>query len=61
MDLVKIFIEQEYQRYPSSTYDDMLDALARIHDTQMRFEWPVGDDDGYVELEPKQEGSWATW
>ncbi len=56
MDLVKIFIEQEYQRYPSSTYDDMLDALAR-----MKFEWPAGDDDGYVESESASEGSWATW
>ena len=45
VDLVKIFIEQEYSRFPSSTYDDMIDALSRITDDAMRFEFPEIEED----------------
>jgi len=38
LDLVKIFIEEEYEYFPVGEHDDMLDALARIKD--MNVEYP---------------------
>jgi len=34
-DLINVFIEQEYMAFPVGEHDDMLDALARIHDISM--------------------------
>lgn len=60
VDLVKVFKEQEYLRYPSSTYDDMLDVLARITDPQMAYEWPEPED-SYIETQPSSGGgSWVS-
>lgn len=42
LDLVQIFINQEYAQWPLPTHDDMLDALARIEDPLLRVEWPLG-------------------
>ena len=44
VDLIPVFIESEYLKYPSVTHDDMLDAMARMTDPTMNLEYPVGQD-----------------
>ena len=41
-DLVRIFIEHEYEGFPVGTHDDMLDAIARIRDPDFQTYWPKG-------------------
>ncbi len=55
-DLVDIFVKQEYLRFPSSTYDDMIDALSRITDDAMQFEFPEVEEEDYTP--PSSGGSW---
>ena len=38
--LVKIFIEEEYAAFPVSLHKDMLDALSRIAEPEMKLVWP---------------------
>jgi predicted phage terminase large subunit-like protein len=40
-DLIDIFLTQEYDAYPVSTHDDMLDAMARITDEDFNIVWPI--------------------
>ena len=40
VDLVHHFIQQEFKPYPAIQYDDMLDALARILDDDLKTVWP---------------------
>lgn len=42
-DMVQIFINNEYLPFPVGIHPDMLDSLARIHDTDMRLEAPIND------------------
>lgn len=39
-ELVEIFIDSEYQEFPVAAHDDMLDALARITDEDMKAIFP---------------------
>ena len=39
-DLVKVFIEEEYAAFPVGLHDDMLDALSRIAEPEMKLVWP---------------------
>lgn len=52
VDLIRDFVEQEYEAFPVSAHDDMLDALARVLDDDMPASWPMtnGQDD-YSEAE----------
>ena len=47
IDLVEVFVEEEYSAFPVSTHDDMLDCLARIVDPDFRTEFPLGNDDSF--------------
>lgn len=40
IDLVQSFIDDEYQEFPVSTHDDMMDSLARIKDEDMNTFFP---------------------
>jgi hypothetical protein len=42
IDLVKLFIEREYNRWPYSEFKDILDALSRLKDpdVEIRLQWP---------------------
>jgi len=40
VDLVHSFIEEEYMAFPVGLHDDMLDALARICEPEMKLIWP---------------------
>jgi len=39
-DLVFDFVEQEYKAFPVASHDDMLDALARIYEDDLKLVWP---------------------
>ena len=40
LDLIDVFLNQEYDNFPVSTHDDMLDVKARILDESMNAVWP---------------------
>jgi len=40
IDLVRAFIEEEFASFPVGLHDDMLDALARIADPDIKLIWP---------------------
>lgn len=40
IDLVDVFIEEEYAAFPVMSHDDMLDCLARIVDPEFPIKWP---------------------
>jgi len=40
VDLVRSFIEEEFASFPVGLHDDMLDALARIAEPDMKLVWP---------------------
>lgn len=42
-DLVQEFIEEEYAAFPVGAHDDMLDALARICESELPLKWPSKD------------------
>jgi predicted phage terminase large subunit-like protein len=46
IDLVKVFVDEEYLRFPFSQHDDLLDAASRIEDKVLDASGPV-DDYGY--------------
>jgi predicted phage terminase large subunit-like protein len=39
-DLVTIFIDEEFKSFPVAAHDDMLDALARMEDADIRLDFP---------------------
>lgn len=40
-DLVQAFIEEEYMAFPVGLHDDMMDALARIAEPDLKLVWPM--------------------
>lgn len=40
LDLIDVFVQQEYKAFPVATHDDMLDSLARIEDPDLMLQWP---------------------
>lgn len=51
VDLTRAFIEEEYKPFPVALHDDMLDALARILDSNLPVEWPMA----WIEEEYEEE------
>jgi phage terminase large subunit-like protein len=43
VNLIDVFIEEEYVAFPVATHDDMLDMLARILDEDMEVKWPLSE------------------
>ncbi len=41
VDLVQVFIDEEYMTFPVALHDDMLDALARMVDEDLMTSWPM--------------------
>lgn len=41
VDLVRIFLEQEYRRFPVAQHDDMLDAASRVMERDLGAAWPA--------------------
>jgi len=48
-NLVDIFIKEEYLTFPTPQHDDMLDALARIKDDELRVSFPLPESNDYEE------------
>ncbi len=44
VNLVDVFVEEEYVAFPVSTHDDILDMIARILDEDMYVKWPLSDE-----------------
>ena len=40
VDLVRAFVEEEYAAFPSGLHDDLMDALARICEPDLKLVWP---------------------
>jgi len=40
LDLIKVFIEQEYLSFPASLFDDLMDSLSRIAEPDKKLHWP---------------------
>jgi len=65
-DLVRTFLETEYDDFPVCAHKDMLDALARILDPELRVAWPedVAKEDlpAWMNgLDMEEEGSATAW
>jgi len=52
VNLVQAFIEEEYVAFPVGLHDDMLDALARIAEPDLKLVWPK---EGDTDIERPQE------
>lgn len=50
-NLVDIFIKEEYLTFPTPQHDDMLDALARIKDDELRVTFPLPVDNEVDDFE----------
>lgn len=48
VDLVEAFINEEYEAFPVSVHDDMLDALARITDPDLAAIFPMSHHDDLI-------------
>ncbi len=55
IDLIDLFLVEEYDRFPVSAHDDALDCLARILDEDMNANWPM------VEVQPERYRSKKTY
>lgn len=42
VNLIDVFVEEEYAAFPVCVHDDMLDCLARIEDPEFKTKWPIG-------------------
>lgn len=49
VDLVRTFVEEEYMAFPVGLHDDMLDALARIAEPDLKLVWPAEEK---IEIPP---------
>ena len=61
VDLVHSFIEEEYMAFPVGLHDDMLDALARICEPDLKLVWPLEDKQVYVPPPPSRATAATAW
>jgi len=40
VDLVRSFVEEEYMAFPVGMHEDLLDALARMEEPDLKLVWP---------------------
>jgi len=50
VDLVRVFLEQEYRVFPVARHDDMLDAASRVLDRELGAAWPSPDQRTFAPL-----------
>lgn len=60
VDLVDVFIQQEYLAFPVPVHDDMLDCLARILDDKLGAIWPKLQDQGSADRYNRKRHSGAS-
>jgi predicted phage terminase large subunit-like protein len=61
VDLVHAFIEEEYFPFPVGLHDDMLDALARICEPDLRLIWPKEEKSTAAPPPPLIENRQTAW
>lgn len=61
VDLVHAFVEEEYMGFPFSLHDDLLDALARIAEPDLRLIWPREEKTEYIPPPPTFEDRPTAW
>jgi predicted phage terminase large subunit-like protein len=59
-DMVPVFIEKEYLKYPSVSHDDMLVAMARMTDPLMKIEFPIAQDERPPERPDRGGRTWMS-
>lgn len=59
-DMVPLFVEKEYLKYPRVSHDDMLDAMSRVTDSQMAIEFPIAEGVGAIEGPPLVGRTWMS-
>jgi phage terminase large subunit-like protein len=52
VNLIDVFIEEEYVPFPVAVHDDILDMLARILDEDMKVRWPLADEARQMRSKP---------
>lgn len=60
-DMVKVFIEEEYDWWPYAGHDDMLDGISRIEDEKLGVIAPVGYQKAAAVHESVNEGHNLSW
>ena len=61
VDLVHSFIEEEYMAFPVGIHDDMLDALARLLEPDLRLVFPKEVKEVYIPLKVELGNSRTAW
>jgi len=61
IDLVHSFIEEEYYPFPVGLHDDMLDALARIAEPDLKLIWPKEEKVVVEDDRPRHAASATAW
>lgn len=49
VDVIRSFVQEEYEAFPVCTHDDALDSLSRILDDEMSVTWPTPIDETHPE------------
>jgi predicted phage terminase large subunit-like protein len=61
VDLVHAFIEEEYMAFPVGLHDDMLDALARIAEPDLKLIWPKEEKPSEYVPPPVRANAGVAW
>jgi predicted phage terminase large subunit-like protein len=61
VDLVRAFIEEEYMAFPVGLHEDLLDALARMEEPDLRLVWPKEEKPRDHQREPQIEHHQTAW
>ena len=61
VDNVRAFIEEEYMAFPVGLHDDMLDALARIAEPDLKLVFPKEEKQEYVPPRPEAARPQVSW
>lgn len=60
VELVDVFLTEEYDAFPVPVHDDMLDCLSRILDENLLVTWPrIYEDDRYKRPQRRQGSAWS--
>jgi phage terminase large subunit-like protein len=52
VNLIDVFIEEEYVPFPVAVHDDMLDAISRILDDDLSVKWPLSGEAQGMRMKP---------
>ena len=61
VDLVHSFVEEEFYPFPVGLHEDMLDAMARIAEPDLKLVWPKEEPVRAPERQPQIEHTAQAW